>query len=111
MIKTEVKKELSLLSKKYNIRLGLAGSVVHGSESSSSDIDVVIENSNCLDLSYMYDISEYLLKQFNKPVDFLALDLLREEDEEMDTELKEMGLDINHSSIYKTILREVEWCD
>ena len=110
MIKTNVKRELSLLSKKYSIRLGLAGSVVHDSES-SSDIDVVIENSNCLDLGYMYDISEYLYKKFNKPVDFLALDLLKEEDEEMDAELKEMGLGINHSSIYKTVLREVEWCE
>ncbi len=87
-----------------NIKLGLAGSYVNNTAKSDSDIDVVIDGD-----SMRMDIAEYIKGLFSVPVDVLWLDLLKEDDEELDKFALSIGIPRNEYSVYKTIIKEVEW--
>lgn len=87
-----------------NIRLGIAGSYVNGTQKFSSDIDVVIEGD-----SMRVDIIEYIKSLFDATVDVLWVDLMKKEDDELDRFALENGLPINKYSAYKTIMQEVRW--
>ena len=55
---------------------------------------------------------EYIKSKFDgTDVDVLLLGLLKQEDEEMDSFFKEMGLPINNESVYKNVSKEVVWCE
>ena len=62
-----------------NIRLGIAGSYVNGTQKLSSDIDVVIEGD-----SMRVDIMEYIKSLFDITVDVLWIELMKKEDDELD---------------------------
>ncbi len=87
-----------------NIRLGIAGSYINGTQQSSSDIDVVIEGD-----SMRVDIMEYIKNLFDITVDVLWVDLMKKEDDELDKLALENGLPVNKYSAYKTIMQEVRW--
>lgn len=87
-----------------NIRLGIAGSYVDGSEKLSSDIDVVIDGD-----SMRFDIMEYVKSLFDITVDVLWVDLMKKEDNELDRFAVENGFPINKYSAYKTVMQEVRW--
>ena len=87
-----------------NIRLGIAGSYVNGTEKISSDIDVVIAGD-----SMRVDIMEYIKSLFDITVDVLWVDLMKKEDDELDRFAIENGLPINGYSAYKTVMQEVRW--
>ena len=99
---------MSTLRKVYDkysgIRLGVAGSFANGTQNPDSDIDVVIDGD-----SMRVDIMEYIKSQFQYKVDVLWLELLKQEDEEMDTFALENDLPINKFSVYKTVMQEVLW--
>ena len=87
-----------------NIRLGIAGSYINGTQQSSSDIDVVIEGD-----SMRVDIMEYIKNLFDITVDVLWVDLMKKEDDELNKLALENGLPVNKYSAYKTIMQEVRW--
>lgn len=87
-----------------NIKLGIAGSYVNGTEKMSSDIDVVIDGD-----SMRVDIMEYIKSLFDITVDVLWVDLMKKEDDELDRFAIENGLPINRYSAYKTVMQEVRW--
>lgn len=101
----QIKFNLMPLYNKYaNLKIGVAGSYINGTQTEDSDIDVVLDGD-----STNIEIMEEIKQLFNVTVDVLWLDLLKEEDEEMDSFCKEMNIPINEDSVYKTILKEVEW--
>lgn len=96
---------LKQVYKKYdNIKLGIAGSYINGTENLSSDIDVVIDGD-----SMRVDIMEYIKSLFDITVDVLWVDLMKKEDDELDRFAVENGLPVNKYSAYKTVMREVRW--
>ncbi len=94
----------TVYSKYDNVKLGIAGSYVNGTQEASSDIDVVIEGD-----SMRVDIMEYIKSLFDITVDVLWLDLMKQEDDELDRFAVENGLPINKYSAYKTVMQEVRW--
>lgn len=102
---TEIIKTLQGVYNRYdNIKIGLAGSYANNTAKSNSDIDIVIEGD-----SMRIDIAEYIKGLFNIPVDILWLELLKEDDEELDRYALSIGVPQNEYSVYKTILKEVQW--
>lgn len=102
---SEIIKTLQGVYNKYdNIRIGLAGSYVNNKAKSNSDIDIVIDGD-----SMRIDIAEYIKSLFDIPIDILWLELLKEDDEELDRYALSIGVPQNEHSVYKTILKEVEW--
>ena len=104
----EVKEILDKLQTTYsqykNIKVGLAGSFANGVANEDSDIDVVIDGD-----STHTEIEEYIKSLFNIPVDILWMEILKQNDEELDNFALSLGLDINHYSVYKTIIHEIIW--
>lgn len=101
----EIIANLRTVYNKYdNIKLGIAGSYVNGTQEAASDIDVVIEGD-----SMRVDIMEYIKSLFDITVDVLWLDLMKQEDDELDRFAVENGLPVNKYSAYKTVMQEVRW--
>lgn len=102
---SEVVNILKPLSKKYcNVRIGIAGSYVNGTQKKNSDIDIVIDGD-----SMRVDIMEYIKGLFDITVDVLWVDLMRQEDIELDNLARACDLPINKHSVYKTVMKEVKW--
>lgn len=99
---------ISILQTAYerydNIKLGVAGSYVNGTQREDSDIDIVIDGD-----STRADIMQYIKSLFDIAVDVLWVDLMQKEDEELDRFALENDLPINQYSIYKTVMQEVKW--
>ena len=109
MTKSDILKTISRIKhdKLHNLRMGLAGSYARGDNKASSDIDIIVDT----DLMPIADM-EYIKSKFDgTDVDVLLLGLLKQEDEEMDSFFKEMGLPINNESVYKNVSKEVVWCE
>ena len=87
-----------------NIKLGVAGSYVNGTQREDSDIDIVIDGD-----STRTDIMYYIKSLFDMAVDILWVDLMRKEDEELDRFALDNDLPINQFSVYKTVMQEVRW--
>lgn len=87
-----------------NIRLGIAGSYVNGTQNSDSDIDIVVDGD-----SMRIDIMQYIKSLFDQSVDILWVDLMEKEDKELDKLAIENDLPINKFSVYKTVMNEVIW--
>lgn len=103
--RSEIIHTLKNVYKKYDgIRLGLAGSYANNTAKLNSDIDVVIDGD-----SMRMDIAQYIKGLFNVKVDILWLDLLKEDDENLDNLALMIGVPKNQYSVYKTIIKEVEW--
>lgn len=102
---SEIFDKLSGVYKIYDgIRLGLAGSYGNDTAKTDSDIDVVIDGD-----SKRIEIADYIKGLFSIPVDVLWLDLLKKDDEELDSFAVSLGLPKNEHSVYKTIINEVKW--
>ena len=99
---------ISILQTAYekydNIKLGVAGSYVNGTQREDSDIDIVIDGD-----STRTDIMYYIKSLFDMAVDILWVDLMRKEDEELDRFALDNDLPINQFSVYKTVMQEVRW--
>ena len=96
---------LKKVYEKYaDIRVGIAGSYVNGTQHVNSDIDVVVDGD-----SMRVDIMEYIKSQFKTEVDVLWVELMKQEDEELDRFALENDLPINEYSVYKTVMQEVMW--
>jgi predicted nucleotidyltransferase len=94
----------TVYNKYNNIRIGIAGSYANGTQTSRSDIDVVIDGD-----SKQAEVMFYIKDLFDIPVDVLWLDLLKEEDRELDAIAIKNELNPNKFSAYKTIIQEVKW--
>lgn len=86
------------------IRIGLAGSYAKGEETEKSDIDIVLDGD-----SQRIEAAVYVKQLFQKEVDVLWLELLKQEDQELDDLLMGSGLEPNPYSVYKTVKEEVIW--
>lgn len=110
MTRHEIMSTLSKIKRKQQfskLRFGLAGSYARGEAQDSSDIDIVVD-VDTLSIDSMEEIKGSFA---DLKVDVLLLGLLKKEDEELDTFLRELKLPINDESVYKTVAREVVWCD
>ena len=94
----------SVYSRYDNVRIGIAGSYANDTAHAGSDLDVVLEGD-----SMHVEIMEYIKSLFSIPVDVLWVDLLKKDDEEMDSFAISNGLPKNEHSVYKTVMREVKW--
>lgn len=102
---SDIMATLKKVYEKYaDIRVGIAGSYVNGTQHADSDIDVVVDGD-----SMRVDIMEYIKSQFPTEVDVLWVELMKQEDEEMDRFALENDLPINEYSVYKTVMQEVVW--
>lgn len=99
---------ISILQTAYekydNVKLGVAGSYVNGTQREDSDIDIVIDGD-----STRTDIMYYIKGLFDMTVDILWVDLMRKEDEQLDRFALDNDLPINQFSVYKTVMQEVRW--
>lgn len=101
----QIKLNLMPICNKYNnLKIGIAGSYINGTQTENSDIDIVLDGD-----STNTEVTEEIKDLFDVTVDVLWLELLKEEDEELDIFCKEMDIPINEDSVYKTIIREVKW--
>lgn len=91
-------------------RIGVAGSYARNTATETSDIDVVVD-TDMLDIPDIECIKSLIKSQFNKDTDVICLQLLREEDEHLDRLALNIGVNKNSYSAYKSILREVIWCE
>lgn len=94
----------------FGCRVGIAGSYARGTANLSSDIDVVVD-TDMLDIPDIELIKSSIKDKFNKESDVICLGLLESEDKELDSLLQSVDLGINDCSAYKSICREVIWCD
>ena len=102
----ELKKKVSNDRELSSYRFGIAGSVARGESTKNSDIDVVVDSDGM-----PINLIERVKGFFTQDVDVLFLQLLKDEDNELDSFLKEQGLPVNESSVYKTVKREVIWIE
>lgn len=102
----EVLKKLSELKQLMGYNFGVAGSVARGEETEDSDIDVVVDY-DMLDFNQIDFIKDY----FDRDVDVIQLPLLKEEDERLDALAVSLDLPTNDVSAYKTIIKDVIWCE
>lgn len=107
LLRDEVLSKLSELNIGY--RVGIAGSVGRNRYNKRSDIDIVVDTDS-LTIEEIKRIKEHL-SCFQRKVDVLQLVLLKEEDLELDAFCRELDLPVNEDSVYKTVSREVIWCD
>lgn len=99
--------KLNDIGKEYpNIKFGLAGSYARGTETNKSDVDIVAD-TDMLTIEQIESIKE----RFSIKVDVVQLRLLEKEDVELDRFLVEHNLPVNEDSAYKSINREVIWCE
>lgn len=108
LTKELILEELKSISKEFRgIRFGLAGSYSRGEETEKSDIDIVSD----YDYFTLEEIDK--IKSHFAPidVDLLCLGLLQKDDIELDTLMLTLDIPINDSSVYKSVLREVIWCE
>jgi len=87
-----------------DFKIGVAGSFATGRNKRNSDIDIVIDGD-----STNIDLEENIRNLFNVETDILWVDLLKKEDKELDEIAVKYDLPINDESVYKTVMKEVQW--
>ena len=69
-IKNKIKENEKFLKEKYSVRnFFLFGSYAKGEQTSKSDIDLLVDFQNIIDMFEMVDLQEYLQNLFGKKVD------------------------------------------
>ncbi len=69
----KVKTHKSEIITKYNIKeIGIFGSYIRGEERTNSDIDVLVDFSQPIDLFRFLELEEYLSELCNKKVDLVS---------------------------------------
>lgn len=69
-IKEVVTEEKDILAKKYNVaRIGVFGSVVRGEDTDKSDIDLLVDFSEPIDLIELVGLENYLSEKLGKKVE------------------------------------------
>ncbi|MBU8901718.1 MAG: nucleotidyltransferase domain-containing protein [Victivallales bacterium] len=89
-----IKKNLAYLSDEFGIeKIGIFGSVAKEIENTDSDIDIVVKLKKPIGLKFI-GLVEYLEKLFNKKVDVLTLEGIK------NIKFKDVADDITRSIIY-----------
>ncbi|MBS6953506.1 MAG: nucleotidyltransferase domain-containing protein [Enterocloster asparagiformis] len=96
-----------------NLKVGIAGSFARGEQTSSSDLDIVLDtyDDTVFSLQAHIAVDEYCSKHLAVPYDILWIKDLEEQDKVYDNLLMDNGLAINTGSAYKNIVRETRWAD
>lgn len=69
-IKTKIKENKKYLKDKYNVRgFLLFGSYAKGEQTEQSDIDLLVDFQNVIDMFEMIDLQDYLQNLFGKKID------------------------------------------
>lgn len=100
----ECLKELGL-----NYRFGYAGSYARGAAKNNSDLDIVVEGATMLSGDEYMKIYNQLKKLLHIRFDIVDLTALKEDDNQMDQMLLDMGLNVNESSAYKNMKKDAVW--
>lgn len=98
-----------LSSLNFRLPLGVVGSMVKGTYTDSSDIDIFVDGG-MLDLTEIDLIKDTIRKHFDRDCDVIQSVLAKDEDEELDRLALSIGCPTNEFSSYKTMLKEVIWC-
>ncbi len=107
---TDIRKVFdSLKALRLGYRFGYAGSYATGQAKENSDLDVVVEGQETISSEAYFLIYHTLKKVLNIKFDIVDLTALKEDDQIMDKKLLEIGLEVNDSSAYKTMIKEAVW--
>ena len=69
-IKTKIKENEAFLKEKYQVdKVFLFGSYAKGEQTAESDIDLLVDFQNVIDMFEMVDLQEYLQNLFSKKID------------------------------------------
>lgn len=69
-IKSKIKENEKFLKEKYHVRgFLLFGSYAKGEQTAQSDIDLIVDFKNIIDMFELIDLQEYLQNLFGKKVD------------------------------------------
>ncbi len=78
IIQNEIKKHKSDILKKYKIKeIGVFGSYIRGEENPESDVDILVDFTEPIDLFRFLDLEEYLSDLFGKKVDLVSKKTLK----------------------------------
>lgn len=105
---------LKELKSRYRyISIGLAGSYLKGSNTSESDVDVILDANDSVveDLEVNTDIYNFLYNKLGKEIDMVWVSLLKKSSDMSDELAKELGVDIDGNTPYRSIMRDVMWID
>ena len=90
----QLRNELPHLKETFGVKnIGIFGSDIKGTQTATSDIDVIVEFEKPLGLSFM-DLADYLGDLFGKKVDILTLEGLKS------IRIKEVAENIQRSLIF-----------
>ena len=94
------------------IRIGVFGSIARGDYTNDSDIDIVIDaDEDMQSINFMEELRSFVCDTFNRSCDVTYLCSMQAEDEELDRLGESLGLGKNEFSAYKTLMKEVIWCE
>lgn len=108
MLRDEVLELLKGLN--FRLPLGVVGPVARDTYTDSSDIDIFVRG-DMLDLKEIDFIKDNIQKTFNRDCDVIQSELAKEEDERLDALAVSIGCEPNLTSSYKSMLKDVIWCE
>ena len=97
---------------RYNVRLGVFGSVARGTNNSKSDIDIIYSCSNeVAAVTKVYDLLDIVRKEFGVSCDIVRLEDVKSESEELVNFLRGvLGDSVIGCTFYDEIKDEIVWC-
>jgi len=73
-----IKEQLPELQNRFYVsRIGIFGSIARGEDNESSDVDILVEFSETIDLFQFVDLKIHLEKLLNRQVDLVTKDALK----------------------------------
>jgi len=77
-IKSEIRKNISILRDKYKVKtIGIFGSYIRGEQGKRSDIDILVEFYETIDLFTFVELEEFLSEMLDIKVDLVMKDTLK----------------------------------
>jgi predicted nucleotidyltransferase len=77
-IKNEIRKCMPILKDKYKVKtIGLFGSYIRGEQSRGSDVDILVEFYETIDLFTFIELEEFLSEKVGVKVDLVMRDTLK----------------------------------
>jgi len=77
-IKNEIRKSMPILKDKYKVKtIGLFGSYIRGEQGKKSDVDILVEFYETIDLFTFIELEEFLSETLGVKVDLVMKDTLK----------------------------------
>ncbi len=77
-IKSRIRKNMSILRDKYKVKtIGVFGSYIRGEQGKESDVDILVEFYETIDLFTFIELEEFLSERLGIKVDLVMKDTLK----------------------------------